>query len=77
MNASDESAVQRQIGVEYRLLRTHSVRLSKTSADLKRYAGEGAPVFMTGAGVVQSASAIGFETLYAGYRWDGASPQMY
>ena len=32
---------------------------------------------MTGAGVVQSASAIGFETLYAGYRWDGASPQMY
>ena len=32
---------------------------------------------MTGAGVVQSASTIGFETLYAGYRWDGASPQMY
>ena len=25
---------------------------------------------MTGAGVVQSASAIGFETLYAGYRWN-------
>jgi RHS repeat-associated protein len=37
----------------------------------------GAPVFMTGAGVVQSASAIGFETLYAGYRWDNTAPQMY
>jgi hypothetical protein len=32
---------------------------------------------MTGAGVVQSASAIGFETLYAGYRWDNPAPQMY
>jgi RHS repeat-associated protein len=32
---------------------------------------------MNGAGVVQSASLIGFETLYAGYRWDSATPQMY
>jgi RHS repeat-associated protein len=32
---------------------------------------------MTGAGVVQSASAIGFEILYAGYRWDNPAPQMY
>ena len=32
---------------------------------------------MTGAGVVQSASTIGFETLYAGYRWDNPAPQMY
>jgi RHS repeat-associated protein len=41
------------------------------------YSAYGAPVFMTGAGVVQSASAIGFETLYAGYRWDNPAPQMY
>jgi len=41
------------------------------------YSAYGTPVFMTGAGVVQSASTIGFETLYAGYRWDGTTPQMY
>jgi hypothetical protein len=32
---------------------------------------------MTGAGVVQTSSPIGFETLYAGYRWDNPAPQMY
>ena len=32
---------------------------------------------MNGSGTVQIASAIGFETLYAGYRWDGTTPQMY
>ena len=32
---------------------------------------------MTGAGTVQTGSASEFETLYAGYRWDGESPQMY
>ena len=32
---------------------------------------------MTGAGTVQTGSASDFETLYAGYRWDGESPQMY
>ncbi len=32
---------------------------------------------MTGAGIVQTGSASDFETLYAGYRWDGESPQMY
>ncbi len=32
---------------------------------------------MTGAGTVQTDSASEFETLYAGYRWDGESPQMY
>ncbi|MCX7386430.1 MAG: hypothetical protein NTX48_07160 [Planctomycetales bacterium] len=41
------------------------------------YSAYGSPVFMNGTGTVQSASAIGFETLYAGYRWDGATPQMY
>jgi len=41
------------------------------------YSAYGTPVFMTGAGTVQSTSPIGFETLYAGYRWDGNSPQMY
>jgi len=41
------------------------------------YSAYGAPVFMTGAGTVQASSPIGFETLYAGYRWDGATPQMY
>ena len=41
------------------------------------YSAYGTPVFMTGAGVVQSASTVGFETLYAGYRWDGTTPQMY
>ncbi|MEJ7593072.1 MAG: RHS repeat-associated core domain-containing protein, partial [Planctomycetaceae bacterium] len=41
------------------------------------YSAYGTPVFMTGAGVVQSSSAVGFETLYAGYRFDGATPQMY
>ncbi len=41
------------------------------------YSAYGSPVFMNGSGTVQSASAIGFETLYAGYRWDGATPQMY
>jgi len=41
------------------------------------YSAYGTPVFMTGAGVVQASSPIGFETLYAGYRWDGESPQMY
>ena len=32
---------------------------------------------MTGAGTVQTGSASDFETLYAGYRWDGESPQMF
>jgi len=41
------------------------------------YAAYGSPVFMNGSGAVQTSSAIGFETLYAGYRWDGASPQIY
>ena len=41
------------------------------------YSAYGTPVFMTGASVVQSSSPIGFETLYAGYRWDGTTPQMY
>ena len=41
------------------------------------YSAYGSPVFMNGTGVVQTSSAIGFETLYAGYRWDGATPQMY
>ncbi len=41
------------------------------------YSAYGTPVFMTSAGIVQASSAIGFETLYAGYRWDGSTPQMY
>ena len=41
------------------------------------YSAYGAPVFMTGAGTVQTSSPIGFETLYAGYRWDNPAPQMY
>ena len=41
------------------------------------YSAYGSPVFMNGSGTVQSASAIGFETLYAGYRWDGATRMMY
>lgn len=35
------------------------------------------PVFKNGSGTVQSRSDVGFETLYAGYRFDGTSPQMY
>jgi hypothetical protein len=41
------------------------------------FSAYGSPVFMNGTGTVQSSSAIGFETLYAGYRFDGATPQMY
>ncbi|MCX7388346.1 MAG: hypothetical protein NTX48_16905, partial [Planctomycetales bacterium] len=41
------------------------------------YSAYGSPVFMNGTGTVQGASAIGFETLYAGYRFDGTTPQMY
>ena len=41
------------------------------------YSAYGAPVFMTGAGVVQSASTVGFETLYTGYRFECATPQMH
>ena len=41
------------------------------------YTAYGAPVFMTGAGTVQTSSPVGFETLYAGYRWDNPTPQMY
>jgi RHS repeat-associated protein len=41
------------------------------------YSAYGTPVFMTGAGTAQTSSPIGFETLYAGYRWDSATPQMY
>ncbi|MCX7386368.1 MAG: hypothetical protein NTX48_06845, partial [Planctomycetales bacterium] len=41
------------------------------------YSAYGSPVFMNGSGTVQTSSAIGFETLYAGYRFDGATPQMY
>ena len=41
------------------------------------YSAYGAPVFMTGAGTVQTSSPVGFETLYAGYRWDNPAPQMY
>ena len=32
---------------------------------------------MTAAGTVQTSSPDGFETLYAGYRWDNPAPQMY
>jgi len=32
---------------------------------------------MTGVIAVQGNSFIGFETLYAGYRWDNANPKMY
>ncbi len=32
---------------------------------------------MTGAGTVQTGSASDFETLSAGYRWDGDSSLMY
>ncbi|GEM_PF-2450802 len=32
---------------------------------------------MNASGVVQSVSTVGFETLYAGYRFDGITPQMY
>jgi len=50
-----------------------------TGSVTKRYAysAYGTPVFMTGAGVTQSSSPIGFETLYAGYRFDGNTAQMY
>ena len=41
------------------------------------YSAYGTPVFMNDSGIVQTSSAIGFETLYAGYRWDGTTPQMY
>ncbi|MEJ7595948.1 MAG: hypothetical protein WKF77_30940 [Planctomycetaceae bacterium] len=41
------------------------------------YSAYGSPVFMTGAAVVQSASTVGFETLYAGYRFDWTTAQMY
>ena len=41
------------------------------------YSAYGTPVFMTGVGVTQASSPIGFETLYAGYRFDGTTPQMY
>ncbi len=40
------------------------------------YSAYGSPVFMNGLGIVQTSSAIGFETLNAGYRFDGAAPQM-
>jgi hypothetical protein len=47
------------------------------------YSAYGTPVFMTGAGVVQTSSAVGFETLYAGIAiatsgpFPGTTPQMY
>lgn len=41
------------------------------------YTACGTPIFMTGAGTVQTASSIGFDTLYADHGWDNASPQMY
>ncbi len=59
------------------------VKYSRSSSDenavSERYAysAYGTPVFMTGASVVQTSSAVGFETLYAGYRYDGTTPQMY
>ena len=41
------------------------------------YSAYGSPVFLSGSGMVQSASAVGFETLYTGYLFDGTTPQMY
>ncbi len=51
--------------------------ITGTVGERYAYSAYGTPVFMTGAGAVQASSPIGFETLYAGYRWDNASPQMY
>ncbi|MCB1089847.1 MAG: hypothetical protein KDM63_22595, partial [Verrucomicrobiae bacterium] len=50
---------------------------SSTVTERFAYSAYGSPVFMNGSGTVQSSSASGFETLYAGYRWDGNSPQRY
>ena len=70
-----------QSGWRQRIFR--SGRLRSTGRRITRirsgyaYSAYGSPIFMNGTGTVQSASAIGFETLYAGYRWDGTTPQMY
>ncbi|MBL8820681.1 MAG: hypothetical protein JNL58_31955 [Planctomyces sp.] len=50
---------------------------SGTVGERYAYSAYGSTVFMNGSGTVQSSSAVGFETLYAGYRFDGTSPQMY
>jgi len=51
--------------------------ITGTVGERYAYSAYGTPVFMTGAGTVQTSSPIGFETLYAGYRWDNPAPQMY
>jgi RHS repeat-associated protein len=37
----------------------------------------GVPTFLTSTGTLEAASPTGWETLYAGYRWDGDPSRMY
>jgi len=41
------------------------------------YDAYGVPTFLNSGGTVQASSPTGWETLYAGYRWDGEPSRMY
>jgi RHS repeat-associated protein len=58
----------------------NTIALTSTSGTVTErfsYDAYGVPTFLTGAGTVQASSATGWETLYAGYRWDGDPSRMY
>ncbi|TWW08972.1 hypothetical protein E3A20_19000 [Planctomyces bekefii] len=67
----------RSIGAQVPSISKHCCDSTGSVGERYAYSAYGAPVFMTGAGTVQTSSPIGFETLYAGYRWDNPAPQMY
>jgi RHS repeat-associated protein len=53
------------------------VGTSGTVTERFNYDAYGVPTFLTSTGTVQASSATGWETLYAGYRWDGDPSRMY
>ena len=50
---------------------------SGTVTERCSYDAYGVPTFLTSGGTVQASLPTGWETLYAGYRWDGDPAKMY
>jgi len=58
----------------------NTIAIANTSGTVTErfsYDAYGVPTFLTSSGTVQASSPTGWETLYAGYRWDGDPSKMY
>ena len=58
----------------------NTIALTSTSGTVTErfsYDAYGVPTFLTSTGTVQATSPTGWETLYAGYRWDGDPSRMF